>query len=578
MKRIFSVALAAVCLAHAPEARSQNTTVATVTAVQRVAELREGAAPWKRRGRGAALRLGDGFRTGKRSKADLKFTDGSLLRLGQLSSVEVREAKSVALLSGQVLFSALRPGRVLAGSGVAEIKGSVGIVTMMEDGTAEFSLFSGAVEVSTAIARVDLPPGFWVRARPDGTLSEVQPAPPLRFSFGAFMPEINQEIAEGPFVGSQRNRRLRLTPERTALDVYNPNIEVRDSLPFRRSVPAPSPRPGSQLFSISDAGLPSHPKPGRLTERLKEAIFESGAVDARAFDHLREADPELGHFSGFDYAVLGAVSDDESYATGARLRGFGTRGRFYGELGALPLRVYARGRNRRNNPHYSAINLASLTYRTDDYDVQLGRQRFVSGPTQLTLFGSLLRPGGREVMDAIRLEPNLGKGRTLEIAYLQDAFVRNLPYRVGGDQRGVAARAAMETPGANLGLNMLRYIHLPGDDNVGATLDFAVPLVRNEIEFYGEAGRDPFRRTMLSMGAFFPGVHDRTGIDLFIEYARVNSHAGVPGVPTEVAARAYKRLNRHTYIVLGANRFKRAASSVTLGLSIGGRSYHGDAP
>ena len=548
--------------------------VATVAAVQRAAEMRDGA-NWKRVGRGAALDLGDRFRTGKRSKADLKFTDGSLLRLGQLSSVEIREAKSVALLSGQVLFSALRPGRILAGTGAAEIKGSVGIVTLMPDGTAEFSLFSGAVEVTTPVARVDLPPGFWVRARPDGTLSAVEPAPPLRYSFGAFMPEINQEISPSPFAGSQRNRRLRLTPERTALDVYNPNIAIRDSLPFRRSVASPAPTPNGTPGGESQIGFGLRSLAGRTMEQnLENAIVD----DRGALDHINEADAGLGRFSGFDYALLSGLSDAGNYAVGARLRGFGVRGRWFGEVGALPLRVYADARNRRAGPHYSAVNLASLNYRTDGYNLQIGRQRFVSGPTQVTLFGSLLRPGGREVMDAVRFEPKLRAGRTLEIAYLQDSFVRNLPYRVGGDQRGVAARAAIENAHANVGVNVLKYFNLSGNDSTGGTVDFAIPVVRDEIEFYGEAGRDPFRRSMLSGGAFFPGLHERTGIDLFVEYARVRGRAGVAGVPNELAARAYRRLNSHTYLVLGANRFSGGQSSVTVGLSVGGRSYEGDAP
>jgi len=98
--------------------------VACVASVQRLVQKRSGAGPFRRAAPGTALGVGDILRTGKRSKADLKFSDGSLLRLGQLSSIEIQSAREVRLIGGRVLFSALKPGLVLRGSaGTAKIRG-----------------------------------------------------------------------------------------------------------------------------------------------------------------------------------------------------------------------------------------------------------------------------------------------------------------------------------------------------------------------------------------------------------------------------------------------------------------------
>lgn len=98
--------------------------VARVTQVERdVQKKAAGAARFRSVRVGDALRIGDALRTGKRSKVDLKFSDGSWLRLGQLSLVQISSAKEARLVGGSVLFSKLKPGRVVAGAAAAKIKG-----------------------------------------------------------------------------------------------------------------------------------------------------------------------------------------------------------------------------------------------------------------------------------------------------------------------------------------------------------------------------------------------------------------------------------------------------------------------
>jgi hypothetical protein len=382
----------------------------------------------------------------------------------------------------------------------------------------------------------------------------VQVAPPLRFSFGEFLPELATEPSQSPYTGSERNRRVRLSPERLALNQYNPSIDVGQAFPFLR----PSGPPES-------------------TSGLARQVVPDQPTSSSANRHINESSGALGRFSGFDYALLSAGADAGEFALGGRLRGFHTRGPLYFEVAASPLRLFESNSGRRRQRDLSAITSASATYRSDAFDVQIGRQRFVSGPTQATIFGSLLRGGGREVLDAIRLQPHLPRGQSLEVAYLHDAFVRNLPYNAGGAQRGAYGRAAMETKYVNLGVNALRYFNLPGD-TLGASVDWAVPLLRDEIEFYGEAGRDPFRRRLTTFGLSFPGLHDRTNLDLFVETNRLRGTGSIPSPPGEVTLRAYRRINRFAYLTMGASRFSDKTSALSLGLAIGDRSYRGREP
>ncbi|RYG54734.1 hypothetical protein EON80_31525, partial [bacterium] len=113
---------------------------ARVEKVQRTVEKQADQAPkWAPAKAGTTLVEGEMLRTGKRSKSDIRFSDKSLLRLGQLSSVEIRAGREMRLVKGQLLFSALSPARILAGSAAAAIKGTVPLIRVSPNGDAEFT-------------------------------------------------------------------------------------------------------------------------------------------------------------------------------------------------------------------------------------------------------------------------------------------------------------------------------------------------------------------------------------------------------------------------------------------------------
>jgi len=227
------------------------------------------------------------------------------------------------------------------------------------------------------------------------------------------------------------------------------------------------------------------------------------------------------------------------------------------------------GKSTRN---FSAVSDLSLTYSDGWGEAQVGRQRFLSGPTQATIYGSLVRSGGREIMDAVRISPRIGDNYSLEAAYLYDAFPRKLPYRISGNQSGFYGRFATYQSFGNFGLNVLKYSDSDVEDTTGATLDFSLPIVRDKVEFYGEVGRDPFRRRLTTFGVLLPFVYENTGWDVYLETAKLRDSRVANAPPTEYSVRGYKKLSEHLNVVAAVSRFSGQSTKVLVGFSLGART------
>jgi hypothetical protein len=268
--------------------------------------------------------------------------------------------------------------------------------------------------------------------------------------------------------------------------------------------------------------------------------------------------------------MIGALGDGGTIAYGGRLHTFLNKGPWSLDVAYLPLKLRFNGPNGRTTRDISALSSASLTYSDRRAEVEIGRQRFLSGPTQAALFGSMVRQGARDTMDAVRISPNIGKGRRLDLAYLYDAFPRNLPYQVPGAQKGFYGRYGLQTPHGNYGVNLLHYSNLNVLSTTGASVDFALPVIPNQVEFYGELGRDPFKRGMVTAGLTFPGLYDRTDFDVYLETANLRRWGGTaPVPPTEYSMRVYRRINKNSNLVLQLQKFYRSQGSVTIGFSYG---------
>ncbi len=647
-------------VARLPMACAQGV-VARVASVQLTVEKRGGAAPFRQAAVGATLGVGDGLRTGKRSKADMKFADGSLLRLGQITSIEIQSTKRVRLSGGRLLYTALKPGRVLAGNGTAEILGSVAVIGLDRNNAGEFSLYSGVMDVS-GDRTVRLLPGQSVTVDPQGHLSRVRRAAPFGYLNGELNPDLLTEPEPGPFTGGEVNERIREGADRTGIDqllpLGNPIATGDNGVPRGQPFPTPFPTPSlaqsqrlrserleplrDSLSSVAPPATPSLPwsRSGTTRPPLNAPLLQlaqvpsasriitaagqeiqaqaqqapasasgasgnaatpsSGAastssvasgpalglsaedllagfdLDTRpALDHIDDVDRNRGSFFDGDARLVGAASDQSTRAYGARLRGFGALGKAYFEGTLMPLQLRRNGVSR----DFSSVATAYLLLRDTRGEILIGRQRFVAGPTQAAFFGSMIRQGGRETMDAIRIQPRLRHGLQLQAAYIYDAFPKNLPFQIGGAQKGLYGRAALRRRGFSVGLNALRYTSGLGagvSTTTGTTVDFTLPVVRNEVDFYGEVGRDPFRRRLTTLGLGFPGLYQRTNFDAFLEYAKLSQSSGAGGAPvgtppTEVTLRVYKRIGRVANSIATLSHFGGGAGwSLSVGLSIGG--------
>ena len=604
--------------------------VARVTASQRSTEKKSGEANWLSAGVGANLGGADRFRTGKRSKADLKFRDGSLVRLGQLSYLEMRGAKQMKLTRGQLLFVALKPGRVLAGAAAAAIKGSVALIQYKnyknsegrQTQVAEFYLYNGAMDIITALKTISLSPGQMATVFPNGSI-EIGTAPPLQYFGGEKNPDILTKPNSLAFAGSPGQKDWRDDPERIERDHDFPAYFNSDNFGDVEgdSFPAPplppvvfqeTPRlfPGSpvlQAASTLDNGQPSTgalqtqspllfsettkfgsgvrlaradddaPSDARSTLEIVDAAVEEGEFDldaGAAYKHLGEAELDDGHQFGGDASLLAAAASSGAYAYGARLHGFAARDKWFLDGAYTPLGVRAQfdengGKRTRN---FSAVSDLSLTYSDGWGEAQIGRQRFLSGPTQATIYGSLVRAGGREIMDAARISPRIGDNYSLEMAYLYDAFPRKLPYRISGNQSGFYGRLATYQSFGNFGLNVLKYSDSEVDDTTGATVDFSLPIVRDKVEFYGEVGRDPFRRRLTTFGLLLPFVYEKTGWDVYLETAKLRDSRVADAPPTEYSVRGYKRMSEHVNVVAALSHFSGQSTKFLIGFSLGART------
>jgi hypothetical protein len=94
------------------------------------------------------------------------------------------------------------------------------------------------------------------------------------------------------------------------------------------------------------------------------------------------------------------------------------------------------------------------------------------------------------------------------------------------DTRGAQA-GALGSVIRQLGGGLLgaHYLRAPGVSGTnGYSVSLAYPAIPNLLDLYGEAGRGPDRAQLQSVGIYFPQLFQSSGADVFLEY---NRHAGV---------------------------------------------------
>jgi ferric-dicitrate binding protein FerR (iron transport regulator) len=144
-----AVALAALLLAGVAEGQVARAT-ATAGVVSKQAA---GSASWTACRIGTTFGAGDRLRTAERSRAQLTFADGSIVRVGERSDLTVRAGVDAVRLQTGSLYGkfAKGAGATIGGrSAVAAVKGTVIEFIIEKDGTEVIRCHAGEVEVSRA--------------------------------------------------------------------------------------------------------------------------------------------------------------------------------------------------------------------------------------------------------------------------------------------------------------------------------------------------------------------------------------------------------------------------------------------
>jgi len=160
-------------------------------------------------------------------------------------------------------------------------------------------------------------------------------------------------------------------------------------------------------------------------------------------------------------------------------------------------------------------------------EIAIGRQRYLKGPIQNVITGTLIT---QEIRDGIMWTPRLGGDPRfgLDLSLLHDSY----PFEIPGNQGGYHVRATFEDTIGAFGLNVLKAngvgVTPTGKVTTGVTVDASVPAIPSTLDLYGEFGSNIFGQNIRTFGAYFPVAHDAWGIDAFLETtSRVGTAPGI---------------------------------------------------
>jgi len=587
----------------------------------RVVQHARGGGTWTPSKVGTSLDDGDKVRTGARSKAELRFTDKSIVRLAELSDIVVRAGKDISLNKGKLFGDFKSPGKIKSGSVVASVKGTTFTISRLPDGSLEIILYDGVITLDTPLGtqQIEVQPGGRpqkVTVPPHVVAGEGKEGPGIVTTEATDEELINPDVDVPP-----PGTTVYETPgSNTHLDIREDAIQVNDTAKQSDEqeaqeviqqvgiefvpppAPPPLPEPGDETGGIDvivknlKPLAKTHPGaarslyhrmqqheviPARVREKWAKKLLALSSGEANIA--LRAESSITAETSKSGGAA--SVSALTSATTGTLLQYFAPRldaelSAFLFEGGAsFGARTHVNGMN---EGYYWDIAVAPTTLFEEGVDVDLtdaliarrtkemgtfivGRQRFLKGPVQNTIFGTLIRQFGRDIQDAVTwITPTLMPRTELQLSYLVDAYPSGLPTAVDGLQGGWYTRLSYQTPSfGNFGLNLSNDEF---SDHTGMTVDFGVPLIPNEIDFYGEVGWDNFNGNIRTFGLYFGGLYQRYGLDIFLEHAHLNRAINGAFMPSETLLRVYRKFADQYSAVFLVD--KKSGSNVDFGIGL----------
>lgn len=457
---------------------------------------------WQKSRIGAQLPAGSRVRTARRSACEIKFPDGSRVRMGPRSDLVITDpgGKKLKVVAGQVFAN------IVHGTGGAQFQGATATAavkgtwvlfsapTMAGDYPSRDSdtvaAWEGDLELTTAEGAETLAPGQQSSARAGAKPTSGVPAPPWAYAnrtlypwWWQVQPDVSTAATPGTPVGADfKNAQVSARAASTAF--VQASMTTGDVDVVVQQVPgAPGP-----------VGLASH---WSAADLLALAALGQSQQQGALGKHFFASPGELD--------LAGVLFTGGGFFAGWG-RGSAARGDFYGEIGLEGLTDFD-----------SVDGLVSdlfLVHRSGGTDITVGRQRYLEGPVNNSAEGSLFESAHFDGVSATH-----AWSRAKATAAWVNDYDTGLPDP--GHTGGCLGRLSAPVLGGALGLNAAQWRH----EGWGWSADLSLPAWPGKLDLYAEVGHDPQGRSLSTYGAYFPGLYQAAGVDLFAEFARRDQFA-----------------------------------------------------
>ena len=448
------------------------------------------------------------MRTAKRSACEIKFPDGSRVRMGPRSDLVITDpgTKRLKVVAGQIFANIVRGtggAQFQGATATAAVKGTwvlfqaptmAGDLPRRDYDTA--AAWDGDLDFVTAEGTEALAPGQRSSARPGQAPARGTAAPPWAYANGTLYPwwwqlqaGVTSAATPGTAVGAGLKNTQTTARSATAAFVaagtHTGGVDV-----IVQGV-----RPQQATGAAGPLSLASH---WSAAEVLALAAVgqsqQQGTLGKRFFTSPGELD-------------LAAVLVTGGGFVSAWGRQSAAYGPFYGEVGLQALTSLEGSID-------GMVSDAFIVYRNGPTDVTVGRQRYLQGPVNNSALGSLFESIHFDGASVKHAGPQL----TATAAWIND-YDTGLPDI--GRTGGWLGRLAAPVLGGSLGVNALQQRH----EGWGWSADLALPVWPQNLDLYVEVGQDPQGRSLSTYGAYFPGLYQSAGVDLFVEFAQRDDFA-----------------------------------------------------
>lgn len=445
-----------------------------------------------------------GLRTGRRSKAEIRFDDHSILRVNERTDMVVYDAKSLR--------------NIQLNQGAVWVKVAKGVNTTITTPTAtatargtqfevrangEILVFEGSVAVSAGGQTVLVESGNKVSVGTGGQPTSVIPLSPAELPSGSGGATTGGSVKGG---GEASWFEEVTTEAGVVVSTGTNDLTAIRQAPINE-VPADELRKTTTTVIIR--GLTRAPV-------IPDERREFGLVDNTDTNYLFPA-LALAATIAAEPRSLAEIPNPSAhgtvYAYAGRPTFGGLRTNLVGSIGGTTYAYEANVLQFWREPETDVLsNFGSVLYlerRLDDHiKVFAGRRKFYHGPVFSNLADTQLI-ANRYSGAGIRYDRG---ALSVEAAYVYDAN-----RYVKGAQQGTLASVFYRAYGGVFGGHFLQADDVPGGGH-GRSFSASLPVVKGEIDGYAEIGVGVDGRDAQTYGVYLPGFFQRTGVDVFAEY------------------------------------------------------------